>query len=208
MPAQAGLAVAAVLLGAIFLITSGGPDVAPAPRQQQAAAQQQLSEETRQELEQELAKFQEQAGKDGSDLEALESAAVLSARLGKFGEAEAQLVRLAEAKPGDAEVLRVLAEAQAAQEKWGSAAGSYRKALEAGGHSSLEVLQGLAGGYSRHTGPWLLVSIALTVLDEGVAPLAARRCAWHLKEGTESAWALDLAACSRAGCGRQGGQRH
>ena len=56
-----------------------------------------------------------------------------------------QLTKLAAAQPGDADVLRVLAESQAAQGKFGDAAGSYRKAWQAGGQSSLDVLQGLAG---------------------------------------------------------------
>ncbi|KAL4458116.1 hypothetical protein ABPG75_012981 [Micractinium tetrahymenae] len=148
-PSQAGLAVAAVLLGAVFLLTSGGadfaPDSRPAATLQQAGAAPALGEEQRAEVEAQLAEVQAKLAADGDDLQSLEAAAVLNARLGKFADAEQQLSKLAAARPGDAEVLRVLAEAQAAQAKWGAAAGSYRKAWEAGGRGSLEVLQGLAG---------------------------------------------------------------
>ncbi|KAI3435550.1 hypothetical protein D9Q98_001615 [Chlorella vulgaris] len=151
-PSQAALAAAAVLLGAVFLITSGGGDYTPSRRPQQAGLmqQQQMSEETRKDLEQQLATVQEQLDREregegqGGGLGALEAAAVLNARLGRFEEAEALLVRLREAKPGDAEVLRVLAETQASQRKWEPAVANYRLAWEAGGRGSAEVLQGLA----------------------------------------------------------------
>ncbi len=146
---QAGLAVAAVLLGAVFLLTSGGADFAPdsppaATVQQGAAAA--LGEEQRAEVQAQLAEVQARLAANADDLEAVEAAAVLNARLGNFAVAEQQLSKLTAARPGDGEALRVLAEAQAAQAKWGAAAGSYRKAWEAGGRGSLEVLQGLAGG--------------------------------------------------------------
>lgn len=147
-PSQAGLAVAAVLLGAIFLLTSGGADFAPASPpaatlQQGAVAA--LGDEQRAEVQAQLAEVQARLAADADDLGSLEAAAVLNARLGNFAEAEQQLSRLTAARPGDAEALRVLAESQAAQAKWGAAAGTYRKAWEAGARSSLEVLQGLAG---------------------------------------------------------------
>ena len=147
---QAGLTVAAVALGAVFLLTSGGgADFAPSSSrraasptsQQQSAA---LSEEARRDLEKQLAEVEAQLAAGGGD-EALEAAAVLNARLGHYPAAEAQLVRLAAAKPQDGEVQRVLAEAQAAQGEWEAAVGSYKKAWEDGGRRSLEVLQGLAG---------------------------------------------------------------
>lgn len=53
-------------------------------------------------------------------------------------------MKLAEARPTDAEVLRVLAESQAAQGKYAPSAASYRKAWEASGRGSLEILQGLS----------------------------------------------------------------
>lgn len=140
---------AAVLLGAVFLLTSGGADFAPdsppaATVQQGAAAA--LGEEQRAEVQAQLAEVQARLAANADDLEAVEAAAVLNARLGNFAVAEQQLSKLTAARPGDGEALRVLAEAQAAQAKWGAAAGSYRKAWEAGGRGSLEVLQGLAGG--------------------------------------------------------------
>jgi Flp pilus assembly protein TadD len=150
---QAALAVAAVVLGAIFLVTSGGPDLAPSQRAQQtsasSAAAQQLREETRRDLEQLLASQSAQLEANKEDLQALETVAVLNARLGRFAEAEVQLSKLAAARPGDAEVLRVLGEAQAAQQEWGAAEGSYRRAWEASGRASLDMLQGLAGEHPR-----------------------------------------------------------
>lgn len=157
---QAGLAVAAVLLGAIFLLTSGGADFAPASPpaatlQQGAVAA--LGDEQRAEVQAQLAEVQARLAADADDLGSLEAAAVLNARLGNFAEAEQQLSRLTAARPGDAEALRVLAESQAAQAKWGAAAGTYRKAWEAGARSSLEVLQGLAGEAARREGWWVRV---------------------------------------------------
>lgn len=158
LPAQAGLAVAAVLLGAVFLVTSGGGDFAPAPRASTAVVQQpgqaaQLGEEQRADLQRQLEDFEAQLAADSSNTEALEGAAVLHFRLGEYAAAEKQLQQLAAAKPEDADVLRVLAEAQAAQSEWPASVASYRKAWEASGRSSLEILQGLAGeGQARGAG--------------------------------------------------------
>lgn len=122
---------AAVLLGAVFLLTSGGGDFAPPPRASTVVQQQgqvaQLGEEQRADLQQQLGELEARLAADSSDVEALEGAAVLHFRLGEYGEAEKQLVQLAAARPDDAEVLRVLAEAQAAQGKYAPSAGSYRK---------------------------------------------------------------------------------
>ena len=150
VPVQAGLAVAAVLLGVVFLVTSGGGDFAPAPRASTAVVQQpgqaaQLGEEQREDLQRQLEDFEAQLAADSSNTEALEGAAVLHFRLGEYAAAEKQLQQLAAAKPEDADVLRVLAEAQAAQGEWAASVASYRKAWEASGRSSLEILQGLAG---------------------------------------------------------------
>ncbi len=150
LPVQAGLAVAAVLLGAVFLLTSGGGDFAPAPRASSAVVQQggqaaQLSEELRSDLQQQLEELEARLVADGSDTEALEGAAVTNFRLGEYAAAEKQLAQLAAARPDDAEVLRVLAESQAAQGSWPASVASYRKAWEASGRASLEILQGLAG---------------------------------------------------------------
>ncbi|PRW18340.1 tetratricopeptide repeat-containing [Chlorella sorokiniana] len=149
-PSQAGLAVAAVLLGAVFLVTSGGGDFAPAPRASSAVVQQQgqaaqLGEEQRADLQRQLEEFEARLAADSSDADALEGAAVLHFRLGEYAAAEKELEQLVAAKPGDADVLRVLAESQAAQGSWPASVASYRKAWEASGRGSLEILQGLAG---------------------------------------------------------------
>lgn len=140
---------AAVLLGAVFLITSGGGDYAPSSSGSssggQLVQQQQLSDELRADLQAQLATQQAALEAAPGDVEALEASGVLTLRLGRYAEAEKLLARLAAERPGDAEVLRVLAEAQSLQGEWAAAAASYRKAWEAGGRGSLEVLQGLAG---------------------------------------------------------------
>lgn len=145
---------AAVLLGAVFLLTSGGGDFAPPlpAASQVVEQQQQLGEEQRADLQQQLEELQAQLAANADDVEALEGVAVVQFRLGQYGEAEKLLARLAEAKPGDGEVLRVLAEAQAAQAEWGASVATYRKAWEADGRSSLEVLQGWAGACGRVRG--------------------------------------------------------
>jgi hypothetical protein len=147
-PSQAALAAAALLLGGIFLLTSGGGDLPPPRPQAQLtspAGSQKLSDEARRELEEQLAGYEVRVDGDGSDLDALEAAAVLNAQLGRYARAEGQLARLKAGKPGDVEVLRVLAEVQAAQGRWAEAAASYSSAWEACGRRSLEVLTALAG---------------------------------------------------------------
>ena len=83
---------AAVLLGAVFLLTSGGFDGPPAGRpaavQQAPGARNTLGEEQRAEAEARLAEVQQQLAANSGDLEAVEGAAVLNAMLGNFGEAE------------------------------------------------------------------------------------------------------------------------
>ena len=223
---------AAVLLGVVFLVTSGGGDI-PAPRasqqQQQAtaAAQRQLGDEQRKDLEQQLAGVQAQLAADSSDAEALEGAAVLNARLGNFADAEQQLVALSAAKPGNADVLRVLAESQAAQSEWAAAASSYKQAWEAGGKNSLEVLQGLAGGWaSGWASGWLGWRVGEQVVGLAGGRVGGRVgthqpgglhacCCWpsshsiKFSQNTSShlppALPPSLPACSRAVGRRQGG---
>ena len=152
-PSQAGLAIAAVLLCGVFIVSSGGSDLGFASRRpvQQATteAAAQLPEEQRKELERELEQFQARLKESEEDLEALESSAVLNVNLGRLQEARELLQRLTAAKPGDAEAWRVLAETQAALGDKVGATGAYRQAWEASRRSSLEVLTGLAGALAR-----------------------------------------------------------
>ena len=144
---------AAVLLGVVFIVASGGSDLGYAVRrpgsgaeqQQQQQQQQQLSDEARADLERQLGNAETRLEEDGTDLEALEAAAVADARLGKLEDARARLLRLTAARPGDAEAWRLLAEASMGAGDNEAAAKAYEKAWEAGGRRSLEVLTGLAG---------------------------------------------------------------
>lgn len=112
-----------------------------------------LTEEVRNELEKQLAEFSTQLAAAPEDLEALEGAAVVNARLGNFKEAAQQLQQLVGARPGDSDAWRVLAEAQGGMGDVKAAVESYRSAWEAvqaaaapagSARGSLEILQGLA----------------------------------------------------------------
>lgn len=145
---QVGLAVASLALVAVFLLANGGSDLGYATRRP-SAQQAELAPEQKAELEGRLAEVNAALEANADDLEALEAAAVLHARLGQLEVAAGQLERLAGAKPGDVDVLRVLAETRGAAGEAGKAVDAYRRAWAASKESSLEVLTGLAGALAE-----------------------------------------------------------
>jgi Flp pilus assembly protein TadD len=140
---QVGLGAAALALVAVFLVTSidAGPS---ARRPSAAAAPPEMGAELRADLEGQLATVEAKLGADPKDLESLEASAVLHFRLGDYATAARKLSVLTAARPGDAEAWRVLAEARGAGGDVPGASAAYRRAWEAGGRGSLEVLTGLS----------------------------------------------------------------
>lgn len=175
-PSQAGLAAAAVILGAIFIIASGGSDLGYASRQaaRPPAEAVELPPAQREELEGRLAKLQERLGSEGEeDLEALEGAAVLNAQLGHYEAARQQLQRLTSARPDDAEAWRVLAETQGALGERGAAVDAYRRAWVASEQGSLEVLTGLTGALVADGKEAEAVDLVRAARDAGGAGLGS-----------------------------------
>jgi hypothetical protein len=158
-PSQLVGAVAAVALGAIFVLTSGGGDFSGGGARRPsaaaaAAAERRLPPEARAEAEKALTVADAALAAAPGDLEALEAAGVLRARLGDFGRAAEQLGALAAARPGDAEVWRVLGETRLAAGDAKAAADGFAaaRALPAG-RASFEALAGLAAALAADGRP-------------------------------------------------------
>ncbi|CAG9462137.1 unnamed protein product [Pedinophyceae sp. YPF-701] len=129
----AGVAVAAILAGILFLTSGvldglGGGGGAPT-----AVDQPGLTKEQRKVLTEQAKEFEAKLAEDASDADALEALAVTYAELGRFADAETKLVRLTAAKPGDADVLRLLGETRAQQGAYKTAAEAFLKSIEVSG---------------------------------------------------------------------------
>lgn len=145
-PSQIGLAIAAVALVGVFLLTNSGSDLGYSTRRPSPGAGQELGPEQRKEVETALAEMTGRLATSPDDLEALESAAVMRVRLGDYAAAAKQLEQLTAAKPGDAEAWRVLGEVRGALGETSSAVTALRRAWEVSEKSSLQALTALMAG--------------------------------------------------------------
>jgi Tfp pilus assembly protein PilF len=146
-PSQIGLGAVSLALVGVFLIANGGSELGYAAKRSSSSAAQQngeLAPEQRADIEKQLEEMNKKLEVNSNDLESLEAAAVLHARLGEFSVAAEQLEKLTIAKPNDVESLRVLAEARSAGGEPVKATEAYRKAWKAAGENNLEVLTGFA----------------------------------------------------------------
>lgn len=146
-PPQVGIAVASLALVVVFLVTSGGSDLGYASKRQASsqATSPQLAAEQRADVQSRLNDVEARLASNAGDLEALEEAAVLHARLGEYSTAAGQLDKLTAAKPSDVDAWRLLGETRMAAGEGSKAVAAYRKAWSASGQGSLEVLTGLTG---------------------------------------------------------------
>jgi Flp pilus assembly protein TadD len=144
-PSQIGLAVASLALVGIFIVTSGGSDLGYAQRSRASSStsETQLGPEQQQELRDQLMEVSKRLESDANDLEALEAAAVLHARLGELSDAEQQLERLTTARPGDVDAWRLLAETRSQAGEISGAVEAYAEGFQASDRASLEILTGL-----------------------------------------------------------------
>lgn len=159
-PGQVGIAVASLALVGVFLVSNGGSELGYASRRPSQQAQQvELAPEQRADLEKQLADVNTKLEGDANDLEALEAAAILHARLGEYTTAAEQLEKLSAAKPEDVDVLRVLAEAEAAAGDPVKSTQAYKKAWTLSNNNNLEVLTGLASALVAEGNPKEAVDI-------------------------------------------------
>lgn len=148
-PSQIGFGAVSLALVGVFLVANGGSELGyaakrPSSGQQQNGAQTELAPEQRADIEKQLEEMNKKLELNANDLESLEAAAVLHARLGEFSIAAEQLEKLTLAKPNDVESLRVLAEARSAAGEPAKATEAYRKAWKVAGENNLEILTGFA----------------------------------------------------------------
>jgi len=147
-PSQIGLGAVSLALVAVFLIANGGSELGYAAKRpsagQQNGGQTELAPEIRADIEKQLEEMNKKLEMNANDLDSLEAAAVLHARLGEFSVAAEQLEKLTIAKPNDVEPLRVLAEARSATGELSKATEAYRKAWKVAGENNLEILTGFA----------------------------------------------------------------
>jgi Tfp pilus assembly protein PilF len=147
-PSQIGLGAVSLGLVLVFLIANGGSELGYAAKRpsagQQNGAQTELAPEQRADIEKQLEEVNTKLEANADDLESLEAAAVLHARLGEFSIAAEQLEKLTTAKPNDVDSLRVLAEARSAAGEPAKATEAYRKAWKVAGENNLEVLTGFS----------------------------------------------------------------
>lgn len=165
-PSQVGLAVASLALVGIFIVTSGGSDLGYVQRSSASSSSSEikLGPEQQQELRDQLKEVSKKLESDANDVEALEAAAVLHARLGEFSDAERQLERLTAARPDDVEAWRVLAETRSQAGETSKAADAYSRGWQASGKSSLEILTGWAAALVADGKPQAAVDQVRSVL--------------------------------------------
>lgn len=148
-PSQIALGAVSLALVGVFLVANGGSELGYAAKRRPAAGQQngaqtELAPEQRADIEKQLEEMNKKLEVNENDLESLEAAAVLHARLGEYSTAAEQLEKLTAAKPNDVDSLRVLAEARAAAGEPAKATEAYRKAWKVAGENNLEILTGFA----------------------------------------------------------------
>ncbi|KAL3154604.1 hypothetical protein ABBQ32_014054 [Trebouxia sp. C0010 RCD-2024] len=106
---QAALTVGSLLLVVVFLVVSGGPDLANFAQPRKPPSQtRELSDDQKAQLKQQAQKYESQLASNAADLEALEGAGVSYAQLGDFKQAETLLAKLTGARPTDPEAWRLL----------------------------------------------------------------------------------------------------
>lgn len=96
---------------------------------QSLRVQPELSKDQKAGLTKQLSEFEATLKTDGSDVDALEGAAVTAANLGDFKKAESLLARLTEVKREDVDVWRLLAETRSALKQAGPAVAAYQRAF-------------------------------------------------------------------------------
>jgi cytochrome c-type biogenesis protein CcmH/NrfG len=166
-PSQIGLGAVSLALVAVFLIANGGSELGYATKRpsagQQGGAQTELAPEQRADIEKQLEEMNKKLEANADDLESLEAAAVLHARLGEYATAAEQLEKLTAAKPNDVDSLRVLAEARSAAGEPAKATEAYRKAWKVAGENNLEILTGYASALVDEGKPQVAVEQIRTV---------------------------------------------
>lgn len=164
-PSQIGLAVASLALVGVFLVANGGSELGYATRKPSSSNSMELAPEQKNDLETALQEATTKLQANANDLDALEASAVLNAKLGKFDIAEQQLVKLSKAKPGNVDVLRVLAETQSTIGNTGNAVETYRRAWAASGESNLEILTGLTTALGNDNQSQVAVDLVRSLLS-------------------------------------------
>ncbi|KAL0056221.1 hypothetical protein WJX82_008908 [Trebouxia sp. C0006] len=143
---QAALTVGSLLLIVVFVVVSGGSDLANIASPRQSAPQsRELSADQKAQLKQQAQQFETQLASNAQDVEALEGAGVSYAQLGDFKRAEALLSKLTSAKPKDPEAWRLLAETRLQLLDYKRTAAAYEQAMAAA--PSIDLLQNLAAAY-------------------------------------------------------------
>lgn len=143
-PSQIGLAIASLALVGIFVVTSGGSDLGYATRQSSRGEQRiEISDEQIKDLKLQLEEEEKKLNLEPNNPEIVEAAAVLHARLGDYTDAIKLLEQLKGLKEGNVDVLRVLAETEAAAGRFDEAINQYREAWQAAQQSDIEILTGL-----------------------------------------------------------------
>jgi cytochrome c-type biogenesis protein CcmH/NrfG len=160
-PSQIGLGAVSLALVGVFLVANGGSELGYAAKRpsagQQTGAQTELAPEQRADIEKQLEEMNKKLDVNADDLESLEAAAVLHARLGEYSIAAEQLEKLTAAKPNDVDSLRVLAEAWSAAGEPAKATEAYRKAWKVAGENNLEILTGFASAFVDEGKPQIAV---------------------------------------------------
>ena len=133
----------------------------PEARRPRSQSQQQveLAPGQKTDLQQQLGEVNAKLEANKDDLEALEAAAIIHARLGEFSVAADQLDVLTKAKPDNVDTWRVLAEVRAASGDISKSVVAYRKAWEASKETNLEVFTGLAGALVQDGKPQVAVDL-------------------------------------------------
>lgn len=143
---QAALTVGSLLLVVVFLVVSGGPDLANFAQPRKPPSQtRELSDDQKAQLKQQAQKYESQLASNAADLEALEGAGVSYAQLGDFKQAETLLAKLTGARPTDPEAWRLLAETRFQLGDYKGTAAAYEKAMAVA--PSIDLLQNLAAAY-------------------------------------------------------------
>lgn len=137
-PSQVVLGALSLVLIGIFLVANGGSELGYATKR--SSSESSLAPEQRKDLEAELGSMESRLQDNAGDLEALESSAVIQAQLGNYKKSSELLEKLADSKPDDQDVLRLLGETYSAQGNVGKATETFRKAFAVSGSKNLEIL--------------------------------------------------------------------
>lgn len=149
-PSQFALGAISIALIGVFLISNGGSELGYASKRSRSDTNvASLSEEQKNELEQELEKVEKRLEQSSEDVESLESASVIKVQLGRFDEAASSLEKLVESKPDDPEAWRLLGETYTATNSDAKAIKAFTTAFEKSGKDNLEILTLLTDAQMR-----------------------------------------------------------